>query len=87
MSIGEKPYECETCHKAFARKATFLDHQREHTGKGYTCSVCQKMYTDRGNFRHHMQQHEKHLGIRLTYTQEERRLMKMNLLSPQETLN
>lgn len=83
---GEKPYKCETCGKAYARKQTLKDHQREHTGQGYECSVCSRMFTDRGNYRHHMKQHESQMGVKLTFNHEERRLMKLKVITPEQAL-
>uniref|UniRef100_A0A336LPJ4 CSON000142 protein n=1 Tax=Culicoides sonorensis TaxID=179676 RepID=A0A336LPJ4_CULSO len=83
---GEKPYKCETCGKAYARKQTLKDHQREHNGQGYECSVCKRVFTDRGNYRHHMKQHESQMGIKLTFNHEERRLMKLKVITPEQAL-
>uniref|UniRef100_A0A336K6A2 CSON010192 protein n=1 Tax=Culicoides sonorensis TaxID=179676 RepID=A0A336K6A2_CULSO len=85
---GEKPFKCdhEGCGKAFARKQALTDHQREHNGQGYECSVCKRMFTDRGNYRHHMKQHESQLGIKLTFNHEERRLMRLKVLTAEQAL-
>ncbi|XP_063703809.1 zinc finger protein 235-like [Culicoides brevitarsis] len=83
---GEKPYKCEHCGKAFARSSTFQDHKREHTGQRFVCSVCSKEYKDRGNYRHHMKQHESQMGVKLTFNHEERRLMKLKVLTAEQAL-
>uniref|UniRef100_A0A336MSR4 CSON006205 protein n=1 Tax=Culicoides sonorensis TaxID=179676 RepID=A0A336MSR4_CULSO len=83
---GEKPFKCETCGKAYARSQTLKDHKREHTGEGYKCSVCARMFTDRGNFRHHMKQHENQLGIKLTLNNEDRRLIKLRVITEEQAL-
>lgn len=44
------------------------------------------MYTDRGNYRHHMKQHENQLGVKLTFNGEERRLMRLRLLTAEQAL-
>lgn len=83
---GEKPYKCKICDKAYARSQTLKDHQREHTGEGYKCSVCSRTLTDRGNFRHHMKQHENQLGVKLTLNHEDRRLVKLKVITEEQAL-
>lgn len=84
---GEKPYECQVCGKAYARRQVYVDHMKLHTGDGYQCSVCPAKFIDRGNYRHHMKQHENQMGVKLTYNPEERRLMKLRVLTEDQVLS
>lgn len=52
----------------------------------YECNFCSRKFADRGNYRVHMKQHERELGLKLTFTPEERRLMKLNVLQPDQML-
>ncbi|XP_063709371.1 zinc finger protein 808-like [Culicoides brevitarsis] len=83
---GEKPYKCDICGKGYARSQTLKDHKREHTGEVFTCQICGKTSTDRGNFRHHMKQHESQLGMKLTLNQEDRRLVKLRVITEEQAL-
>lgn len=78
---------CNVCGKAMKSKQSLKVHLRIHTGEQpYNCNLCTKKFADRGNYRVHMKQHEKELGLKLTFTTEERRLMKLNVLKPDQML-
>ncbi|XP_063697607.1 zinc finger protein 11-like [Culicoides brevitarsis] len=77
---GEKPYVCTFCEKAFAKRQTYTDHVRVHTGQGYKCEHCDRILNDHSSFRKHLKIHEAKLGIKLTYSREERRLKSIGLL-------
>jgi hypothetical protein len=51
---GEKPYECETCGKAFARKQKMKEHMLIHTGDAsWMCPLCGKSMTNSGSKYNH----------------------------------
>lgn len=46
--VGEKPFHCTYCEKAFSVKDYLTKHIRIHTGeKPYTCPYCEKRFTQR----------------------------------------
>lgn len=78
---------CNVCGKSMKSKQSLKVHMRIHTGEQpYECNFCKKRFADRGNYRVHMKQHERELGLKLTFTTEERRLMKLNVLKPDQML-
>ncbi|XP_063701567.1 zinc finger protein 761-like [Culicoides brevitarsis] len=78
-------YCCPTCGKGMKYKQSLETHMRIHTGDTpYECQVCGKKFADRGNYRQHLKQHEKAMNVKLTFTAEERRLMKLKLLDPEQ---
>ncbi|XP_052132580.1 zinc finger protein 350-like, partial [Frankliniella occidentalis] len=56
---GEKPYECNVCHKTFALRGNLTGHLlRIHTGwKSYNCKVCHSAFASRSWLRRHLGTH------------------------------
>ena len=47
VHLKEKPHECPTCGRAFARKQKMKDHMKIHTGESkYTCPLCGKQFNN-----------------------------------------
>jgi uncharacterized Zn-finger protein len=47
VHMNEKPHECPTCGRAFARKQKMKDHMKIHTGESkYTCPLCNKNFNN-----------------------------------------
>lgn len=56
MNLGEKPYKCHVCEKAFNQKGALQIHLTKHTGdKPYQCGFCPSMFSQKGNLRAHIQ--------------------------------
>ena len=42
--LGEKPYQCQFCQRAFTKQSTLQVHKKTHTGqKQFLCQVCDKI--------------------------------------------
>ena len=47
VHLNEKPHECPTCGRSFARKQKMKDHMKIHTGEAkYTCPLCSKQFNN-----------------------------------------
>lgn len=56
---GKRPFHCEICAKAFARKADFNKYLRSHSNeKDFKCDKCEKAYKYRNNLISHLHIHE-----------------------------
>ena len=56
--IGEKPYKCSHCNKAFAGKRNLHIHRRTLTEENpYNCSQCEKAFSKKGNLEIHTNKH------------------------------
>lgn len=66
--LGERPYGCRYCWKAFADGGTLRKHERIHTGeKPYACAVCPRAFNQRVVLREHIRSH--HSGPDPNYSQ------------------
>uniref|UniRef100_A0A1A8PEQ9 Zinc finger protein 64 homolog n=2 Tax=Nothobranchius rachovii TaxID=451742 RepID=A0A1A8PEQ9_9TELE len=55
---GEKPFECELCHKRFSRRDKLNMHSRSHTGeKPHKCKHCSYAAADSSSLKKHLRIH------------------------------
>ncbi|XP_061541907.1 zinc finger protein 64 isoform X2 [Phycodurus eques] len=55
---GEKPFECELCHKRFSRRDKLNMHSRSHTGeKPHKCKLCPYAAADSSSLKKHLRVH------------------------------
>lgn len=55
---GEKPFECELCHKRFSRRDKLNMHSRSHTGeKPHKCKHCLYAAADSSSLKKHLRIH------------------------------
>ncbi|MFT7812858.1 zinc finger protein 64 [Arapaima gigas] len=55
---GEKPFECEECHKRFSRRDKLSMHKRSHTGeKPHKCKHCTYAAADSSSLKKHLRIH------------------------------
>ncbi|KAJ8258136.1 hypothetical protein GJAV_G00193540 [Gymnothorax javanicus] len=55
---GEKPFECEVCHKRFSRRDKLNMHSRSHTGeKPHKCKHCAYAAADSSSLKKHLRIH------------------------------
>lgn len=56
--LVNKPYQCTSCPKQFARRDTLQIHTRTHTGiRPYACEFCSKTFTQRDKLQIHRRTH------------------------------
>uniref|UniRef100_A0A336K8N4 CSON005094 protein n=1 Tax=Culicoides sonorensis TaxID=179676 RepID=A0A336K8N4_CULSO len=80
--------KCEVCGKGFKYSNSLKVHMRIHTGEQpYECKFCNRRFADRSHHRIHMKAHEAELGIKLTLTAEERRLVNHGVYQPEELIS
>ena len=57
-SAGERPFECETCHKRFTRNEELTRHTRIHTGdRPFGCELCGKRFGRKDHLNKHQRTH------------------------------
>ncbi|XP_037091791.1 early growth response protein 1-like [Pollicipes pollicipes] len=55
---GERPFECETCHKRFTRNEELTRHTRIHTGdRPFGCEICGKRFGRKDHLNKHQRTH------------------------------
>lgn len=56
LFLGERPFKCIECDRAFNQKGALRIHMSKHTGlKPHPCDFCPMSFAQRGNLRAHIQ--------------------------------
>ena len=56
--LGESPYKCTQCSRAFVRSTDLQRHLRNHTGeKPYKCQECSRAFARSTDLKRHMRTH------------------------------
>lgn len=58
MFTGEKPHQCDTCHKRFSSTSNLKTHRRLHSGqKPFACDLCHAKFTQLVHLKLHKRLH------------------------------
>lgn len=61
ISLGVRPYKCDTCEKEFNYLTTYKRHLNIHKGeKPFACEHCDKKFTRLNYLKNHLNTHAKH---------------------------
>ncbi|XP_059142981.1 zinc finger protein 708-like [Physella acuta] len=56
--VGERPLECDACHKRFSDSSRLSKHKKIHSGdKPYECDVCHKRFSRNSDLAEHKKVH------------------------------
>jgi hypothetical protein len=66
--VGERPFACEICKKAFNQKNALQTHLRKHRGeRPHQCDYCSMAFTQKGNLKTHVKRaHRTEINAALT---------------------
>ena len=52
---GDKPFECQICHRSYTTKSILLWHMKRHTGeKPHKCDLCPMRFLNRIGLHKHV---------------------------------
>lgn len=62
--VGERPFQCTLCEKAFNQKSALQVHMKKHTGeRPYKCDYCTMGFTQKSNMKLHMKRAHSYAGM------------------------